>query len=189
MRCAFGTGRAQRQSAKSCRIDDSKCWPGHARFSAVALFAPQTRSASVNREGSCSARFEKSFTTESTETTEQSSVARILPVFVRQTRTRAGCPWYKSLLRGHRALGVEPLRFTKLDVALRHLTLLDLFIDSPKRTHRGRACGQSPVGPTIGTRRRIAYWSRVRLAVWRPSFRWRGVRAHNKLLHARVLTV
>src|SRR4051794_7384113 len=79
MRCAFGTGRAQRQSAKSCRIDDSKCWPGHARFSAVALFAPQTRSASVNREGSCSARFEKSFateSTESTETTEQSSVAR-----------------------------------------------------------------------------------------------------------------
>src|SRR4051794_23559055 len=109
-----------------------------------------------------------------------------------QTRTRAGCPFYSAILRALRALRAlrgESQRFTRLNVALRHLTLLDLFIDSPKRTHRGRACGQSPVGPTIGTRRRIAYWSRVRLAVWRPSFRWRGVRAHNKLLHARVLTV
>src|SRR4051794_40797305 len=44
-----------------------------------------------------------------------------------------------SLLRGLRDLrGEARLRFTRLDAALRHLTLLDVFSDSTKRTHRGR---------------------------------------------------
>src|SRR3954463_12208354 len=43
-----------------------------------------------------------------------------------------------SLPRDLRDLrGEARLRFTKLDVALRHLTLLYLFIDSTKRSHRG----------------------------------------------------
>src|SRR3954465_5513853 len=48
--------------------------------------------------------------------------------------------WLVSLLRALRALRDEArLRFTRLDVALHHLTLLDVFGDYAKRSHWRRA--------------------------------------------------
>src|SRR5689334_8750934 len=57
---------------------------------------------------------------------------------------------FLPLLRALRDLrGEARLRFTKFDTALRHLTLLDLFIDLTKRSHRGSRIGESAVWPGV----------------------------------------